>query len=109
MFRPTMLTAGLIASFGFGSSAVAWSQPAIEHAPATSSQASPRSIKADHSAIDQGNRKCWRRTGILIPPKRGECINAVGSRHSTEDLRRTGELDTARALHSPDPSIRLGH
>ena len=105
----TILAAGLIATFGFGSSAMAWSSPVTDHAPITSSQANPSPSKTDQSAIKPGDRMCLRHTGSLIPPKRGECLSAAGTSYSAEDLRRTGEPDTARALQMLDPRISIGH
>lgn len=111
----TIFAAGLIATFGFASGAMAWSPPAADHAPTASSQVSrqsaqaERSTKASQSTIKPGSRMCLRHTGSLIPPKKGECINVVGTSYSAEELRRTGEPDTARALQMLDPRIRIGH
>ena len=104
-----ILAAGLIAAFGFGSSAMASNPPVTSRAPTRSSHANQPPSKTDQSAIKPGNRMCLRHTGSLIPPKPDECINAVGTSYSAEDLRRTGEPDTARALQMLDPSIRIGH
>ena len=109
MSRSIILAASLVAALGFGSAALATSPPVANHAAATSGQTNPQPPKANRSAIKPGDRRCLRHTGSLIPPKRGECLNAVGTSYSAEDLQRTGEPDTARALQRLDPSIRVGH
>lgn len=109
MSRATVLTAGLIAAFGLGSQVMAWSPPMTNRAPTTSGTTNQQPPRADQSVIKPGDRMCLQHTGSLIPPKRGACTNAAGTSYSAEDLRRTGEPDTARALQMLDPRIRLGH
>lgn len=109
MSRSIILAAGLIAAFGFGSPAIARSPPVANHAPAASVPTNPQRSKTDPSAIKPGDRLCLRHTGSLIPPKPGKCINAAGTSYSAEDVQRTGEPDTARALQMLDPRIRVGH
>ena len=109
MSRSTLLAAGLIAAFGFGSSALAWSPPATGQAQTASSQTQKQAAKVEQTGIKPGDRMCLQHTGSLIPPKPGKCLSAAGSSYSAEDLRRTGAPDTATALQMLDPSIRIGH
>ncbi|MEO8778262.1 MAG: hypothetical protein ABI389_06275 [Rhodanobacter sp.] len=109
MFRSTILAACLIAAGGFGSGAMASAPSAADRASTPSSQASRQSTQTEQATINPDNRMCLRHTGSLIPPKRGECINAVGTSYSAEDLRRTGQPNTGAALQMLDPRIRVGH
>ena len=109
MSRSTMLAASVIAAFGFGSSVMAWSPPPANQPASPSGQASQQAPRTDQSVNKPGDRTCLRYTGSLIPPKPGKCVNAIGTSYSAEDVRRTGEPDTARALQKLDPSIRVGH
>lgn len=109
MSRSTVLAVSVIAAFGFGSPVMAWGPPVTNHIPTASGPTKQEPPKTGRPAIRPGDRMCLRHTGSLIPPKPGECINAVGTSYSAEDLRRTGEPNTARALQMLDPSIRVGH
>lgn len=109
MSRATLFAAGFIAAFGFGSSAMAWSPPTSSHAQTQSSQSNQEQAKANRSAIKSGDRMCLRHTGSLIHAKPGKCLPVAGSSYSSEDLQRTGAMDTAAALQMLDPSIRIGH
>ncbi|HEV7122438.1 MAG TPA: hypothetical protein VGN24_03315 [Rhodanobacter sp.] len=104
-----MLAASVIAALAFASNVMAWSQPAANQTPSRSGQTSQHAPKAEPSVIKPGDRLCLRHTGSLIPPKPGKCLNAVGTSYSAEELQRTGEPNTARALQMLDPSIRVGH
>jgi hypothetical protein len=109
MSRSTILAASVIAAFGFGSSVLAWSPPVTNQAPSPSGQTSQQVPSTEHLANKPGDRTCLRHTGSLIPPKPGQCVNAIGTSYSAEDVRRTGEPNTARALQKLDPSIRVDH
>ncbi|MEO6799878.1 MAG: hypothetical protein ABI178_08070 [Rhodanobacter sp.] len=109
MSRSTLFAVGVIAAFGFGSGAMAWSPPVNHQAPSQSSQVSRQADKTDRPVIKPGDRLCLRDTGSLIPAKPGKCMAAIGRSYSAEDLRRTGAPDTASALRMLDPSIRIGH
>lgn len=112
MSRSIVFAVGLIAAFGFGSSALASNPPAVDHADqaqTASHQEAARIAKADRQGIKPGDRMCLQHTGSLIKPKPGKCIPAAGNSYSAEDIQRTGAMDTAGALQMLDPSIRIGH
>jgi hypothetical protein len=109
MSRSTLLAAGLITAFGFGSSALAGSPPVTQQAPTSSSQTQRQTTKVDQSGVKPGDRMCVQHTGSLIPPKQGKCLPVAGRSYSAEDLQRTGTPNTATALQMLDPSIRVGH
>lgn len=109
MSRSTILAASVIAAFGLGSSVMAWTPPVTNQAPNPSAQTSQQAPETEQSVDKPGDRTCLRHTGSLIPPKPGQCVNAIGTSYSAEDIRRTGEPNTARALQKLDPGIRVGH
>jgi hypothetical protein len=55
-----------------------------------------------------GDRNCLQTTGSLIAAKPGTCLPVHGSSYSKEDIDRTGQPDTARALQMLDPRITVG-
>jgi hypothetical protein len=57
-----------------------------------------------------GDRACLQTTGSLIPPKPGTCLPVHGNSYTSQDIKNTGQIDTARALQQLDPSITVrGH
>jgi hypothetical protein len=109
MSRSTILAASVIAAFGFGSSVMAWTPPVTNQSPNASAQTSQQAPRTEQSANKPGDRTCLRHTGSLNPPKAGQCVNVVGTSYSAEEIQRTGEPNTARALQKLDPRIRVGH
>lgn len=56
------------------------------------------------------NSDCLRETGSLIKARKGHCLPVSGHSYSQEDLKNTGQPDTARALQMLDPRITAhGH
>lgn len=86
-----------------GSGAAARAQD--EQSPPAAKAATSPSQDAVHQLIRPGDRHCLRSTGSLIPPKPGHCLPVNGRSYSQEDLRRTGEINTADALRRLDPAI----
>ncbi|OOG59173.1 hypothetical protein B0E47_03830 [Rhodanobacter sp. B05] len=109
MSRPIILVASLIAALGVNAVVMAQSAPAASQEQITAGQSARQSAKADQPVIKPGDRNCLRHTGSLIPPKKGECMPAVGRSYSGDELRRTGAPNNARALQMLDPSISVGH
>ena len=57
-----------------------------------------------------GDRACLQTTGSLIPAKPGTCLPVHGNSYTSQDIKNTGQIDTARALQQLDPSISVrGH
>ncbi|MFC5579570.1 hypothetical protein [Rhodanobacter terrae] len=107
MSKLSIITFALMTGLGISAMTFAQSIPAAGSAQA--SQRGPKSASADHQIIKPGDRNCLRETGSLIPAKKGECLPVIGRSYSSEELRRTGHPDTARALQMLDPSISVGH
>jgi hypothetical protein len=51
------------------------------------------------------NRSCIKTTGSRIPVKEGQCQSVPGRTYTQEELRNTGEPNTAEALRRLDPSF----
>ncbi len=78
--------------------------PGVETGTYTPSQAEMRALPKP------GDRACLQDTGSLIPPKKGTCLAVHGNSYTADDIKRTGEPDTARALQMLDPSVTVrGH
>lgn len=107
--RTLVLTA---LTLGFGATG-AFAQQATSATPASSAQdsaltASAQAATRNNAAVKAGDRNCIRDTGSHIRAKAGECLPVVGRSYSGAELRRTGQIDTGRALQMLDPSIRIG-
>jgi len=103
MSRTLVFSLVLIAAQTFGPSL--WAQDAAVGAVPVQQHASRTS-----GPLKPGDRNCLRSTGSHIPPKKGGCLPVNGRSYTREELRRTGEPDTARALSKLDPSIQVsGH
>lgn len=105
----------VVTTFALGLSATAFAQEAASTKPAPTSQQSSQSAHArtasrdDSAVIKPGDRDCIRDTGSRIRPRAGHCLPVAGRSYSHEELQRTGQIDTGRALQMLDPSITLGH
>lgn len=111
--NPLMLCRCLLLCAGLGSAAVALAQSADRPAVAASPAVAPADAKAagegTRGPLRPGDRNCLRSTGSLIPAAPGHCLALPGRSYSQQDLQRTGQIDTGRALQQLDPSISLGH
>lgn len=108
--RCLLLGAGLGA--GLGVAGVALAQSAARSAGPPAPAATPPATVAEAGSpgpLRPGDRNCLRSTGSLIPAAPGHCLSVPGRSYSQQDLRRTGQIDTSRALQQLDPSISLGH
>ena len=106
----------VLTTFALGLSATAaFAQEATSTAAAPGSQESAQAAptransRSDAVAIKPGDSNCIRDTGTHIRPRAGECLPVAGRSYSGAELRRTGQIDTGRALQMLDPSIRLGN
>lgn len=107
MFKLSIIAFALMTGLGISAMTLAQSSPAADTAQA--SRLGQQSASADHRVIKPGDRNCLRDTGSLIPARKGECLPVVGRSYSSDELRRTGNPNTARALQTLDPSISVGH
>lgn len=106
MLKTTVISLALAAGLGVSALAVAQSASTQPASPSANMPSSQASATADHQVIKPGDRNCIRSTGSLIPAKKGECLQGVSGRsYSQQDLRNTGQIDTAQALRMLDPSI----
>lgn len=108
--RTLVLTA---LTLGFGATgAFAQQATSATLAPGTQDAALAASAQTttarSNAAVKVGDRNCIRDTGSRIRAKAGECLPVVGRSYSGAELRRTGQIDTGRALQMLDPSIRIG-
>ncbi|MEO8748323.1 MAG: hypothetical protein ABI379_11810 [Rhodanobacter sp.] len=90
----------------------AFAQEATSTTPAATSQQTTQARAAsadDKPLIKPGDPDCIRDTGSHIRAKPGHCLSVNGRSYSREELQRTGQIDTGRALLMLDPSITLGH
>src|SRR5687767_10167521 len=77
----------------------------------SSSPADAARIAADASKPTTFDKACVQDTGSRIKPAKGDETKAAncmqpGSTYSKEELERTGEIDTGRALRQLDPRIQ---
>lgn len=107
MSKLSIITFALMTGLGISAMAFAQNIPAAGSAQA--SQPVAKSASADHQVIKPGDRNCLRETGSLIRAKKGECLPVIGRSYSRDELQRTGNPNTARALQMLDPSINVGH
>jgi len=56
-----------------------------------------------------GDPNCVQHTGTRFQQPDGTCRNVPGSSYTQEDIQRTGELDTARALQKLDTRFSPSH
>lgn len=104
----------VLTAFALGLTATAaLAQEATSPAPGSqnSTQAAPSNASSlhDSTVVKPGDRDCIRDTGSHIRHKPGSCLPVTGRSYSGAELRRTGQIDTGRALQMLDPSITLGH
>lgn len=107
MSKLSIITFALMSGLGISATAFAQSTPATDTAQA--SQLGQKPASAEHQVIKPGDRNCLRDTGSLIRARKGECLPVPGRSYTSEELRRTGNPNTARALQMLDPSISVGH
>ncbi|TCI11453.1 hypothetical protein EZM97_19350 [Dyella soli] len=108
----------MLVAFGMTTAAIAQdaTQPAADSAhmhALPEGQVSPYAPAkvAQQPLPKPGDRSCLQTTGSLIPAKPGTCLPVHGNSYTQDDIKRTGEPNTARALQMLDPSItvRGGH
>ena len=97
-------------AFGLGASGVFAQQatPAAAGQQSAQTASTAAATRTDAAVIKPGDRDCIRDTGSRIRAKAGHCLPVVGRSYSGAELRRTGQIDTGRALQMLDPSIRTG-
>lgn len=101
----TTLALGLGATGAFAHEATT-ATPATAQASSLTASAQA-TARTDSAVIKAGDRNCIRDTGSHIRAKAGQCLPVVGRSYSGAELRRTGQIDTGRALQMLDPSIRI--
>ncbi len=111
--RRLRLPAFAIAALAFGLTAVAGEPPAKPAAAAeaskdASSEATTIAKKAQTtSAKDDAAAKCASTTGTRIKPKPpNRCNQSNVTTYTQEELQRTGEIDTGKALQQLDPRFQ---
>jgi len=86
MLKPLLAVSCLAAALGLGACAT-----------------QPAPVSAQTAQNTPQTPDCVRDTGTRIPQPEGTCRNVPGSSYTQEDLQRTGEIDTGRALQKMDP------
>lgn len=101
---------------GFAANAIAQDTAAQAGTSATtaatdqSADANGKAAVGTRAVPAPGDRNCLRDTGSLIPPPKGKCLPVAGRSYSQQDIQRTGQPDTGRALQQLDPSVQVsGH
>lgn len=101
----------LVIALGAAPFAMAQQAPAAAGATAPTTQQDQAQPNGSQVPLKPGDRACLQSTGSMIPAKPGTCLPVAGRSYSQQDIRNTGQVDTARALQQLDPSItvRGGH
>ncbi|HEY0197134.1 MAG TPA: hypothetical protein VGC19_01170 [Rhodanobacter sp.] len=108
MHMTLRIALAVVTGLGFGTMAMAQSSP-LANGSTLPDRSSQKTAPVDKHAVKPGDRNCVRSTGSLIPAKQGACLPVIGRSYSGDELRRTGDNDTGRALEALDPSISVGH
>jgi len=97
-------------AFALGATGAFAQQAAPTSAAQAPTQAVATQAAKNHATapVQAGDANCIRDTGSRIRPKAGQCLPVVGRSYTGAELRRTGQIDTGRALQMLDPSIRIG-
>jgi hypothetical protein len=69
----------------------------------------PSAVSAQTAQNTPKNPDCVQDTGTRIQQPDGTCRNVPGSSYTQEDIQRTGEIDTGRALQKLDPRLNPSH
>jgi len=69
----------------------------------------PTPVGAQTAQNTPKNPDCIQDTGTRIPQPPGACRNVPGASYTREDIQRTGEIDTAKALDKLDPRFSPTH
>jgi len=92
MLKPLLVVSCLAAALGIGACAT--------H-PAPVSERTAQNTPA--------NPNCIRDTGTMIKQPEGTCRNVPGASYTQEDIQRTGEAETGKALLKLDPRFSPSH
>lgn len=104
MFSVVRFAFALVLAAGAGAALAQTPAPASAGSTVSAAQAA----SMGSAALKPSDRTCLRSTGSLIRAKPGACLPVAGRSYSGEELRRTGNPNTARALLMLDPSISVG-